>query len=159
MTDQPTQNDNPPKLSNLSAGNRISIFSGFLFFVSLLFNWTETDFGMVMTTRGYEYLDFNVTRSDLPNLIPFSILATLGCILLCIPFLKPVDKDKKKSYLVYAIIQTLLSVIGLHGILILWFIQLPASNSGLLFGGWLGLIAISGLLYGSIKTRSEILWL
>lgn len=157
MSDQPSPQKNRVQLSNLSVGNVLVIFSGLLFFVSLFFNWTEYDYGMVITSKGYEYIDFYVSKSGWPNLVPLSLMAAIGCILLCIPFLKPLDMDRIKEYLIFVNVQIALSILGIHGILILWSIQLPSFKGRFLFGAWLGLISMAGQIYGSFKTRSELL--
>jgi glucan phosphoethanolaminetransferase (alkaline phosphatase superfamily) len=157
MNDQSSLPNKKTGLSNLSAGNRMVIISGFLFIVSLFFAWTQSSYGMVITTMGYSYIEFDISMSGWPNLIPFSLLAALTSILLCIPFLKPTDKDRKKKLLKFVDLQIILSVVGLHGVLILSLFQIPALNGRFLFGGWLGTISMIGLVYGSVRTRSDLL--
>ena len=156
MSDQSPPSGKKAQFSNLSAGNQLVVFSGLLFIISLMFAWTQNKYGLILTTMGYGYIDFYISRSGWPNLIPVSLLAAVGCILLCIPFLKPVDMNKKKKYLMFVSIQIVLSVLGLLAILILWFIQLPTFNGRFMFGAWLGVISMVGLIYGACRTRSEL---
>lgn len=157
MNDQSSLPDNKPRIKNLYTGNRLVIISGFLFIISLFFVWTQSSYGMVITTMGYSYIEFDISVSGWPNLIPFSLLAAVANILLCIPFFKPADNDRKKKLMTFSELQIILSIIGLHGVLILCLFQIPALDGKFMFGGWLGTISSIGLVYGSVRTRSDLL--
>jgi len=156
MNDRSSQPDKQPRISTLSTGNHLVIISGILFIVSLFFAWTQSRYGIIITTMGYSYIEFDISMSGWPNLIPFSLLAAIANILLSIPFLKPADKERKKKLLSFVDLQIILSVIGLHGVLILSLFQIPALGGRFMFGGWLGTISSIGMVYGSVRTRSDL---
>jgi hypothetical protein len=142
-----------PSLGNLTTGNWIIIIAGCLFIVSLFLPWASA--GGILVKKGIGFMSFYISiSSGLPGLNFFTLLAAIGCILLCLPFLKG---QNRANYKVIPIIQIILSILGL-----LPFILLPFELKKWLpygqveIGGWLAIVTAFGLLIGAILTLTEI---
>lgn len=156
MSEKSQDTDGKRQFANLTTANKWVFYSSLLFLVSLLFAWTRSKYGLIITTQGYGYLEFYISRSGWPNLIPLSFLAAVANIFLSLPFMKPQSNERQKSLQLLATIQLVLSALGLMAMLILWLIQLPSFDGMFMFGAWLGLLALVGMVYGSLKTRLDL---
>jgi hypothetical protein len=139
-------------LSNLTVGNWVIVVSGCLFLVSLFLDWASA--GGFIIQKGMSFMELGTSKSSgLPELNLFTCLAAIGCILLCLPFLKGQNRANKT---VIPIVQLVLSIIGLLPFILLPFelkTWLPYGHVEI--GGWLAIVAAFGLLIGAILTLTE----
>jgi len=145
-----------PSLSNLTAGNWITVIAGCLFIVSLFLDWTSAPgFLFAIVHKGIAFMKFGRgTASGLPYLYFFTLLAAIGCICLCLPFLK---QQNRGNYKVIPIIQIFLSVLGLLPFVLLRLELKTWRPVGQIeIGGRLAIVAAVGLLIGAIVTWTEI---
>lgn len=146
-----------PSLSNLTTGNWIIIIAGCLFIVSLFLDWASA--GGFLISKGITFMSnsFKISiSSGLPNLFLFTLLAAIGCILLCLPFLF-LKGQNRANYKFIPIIQIILSILGLLPFILLPFELKTWLPSGQVeIGGWLALLTTFGLLIGAILTLTEI---
>jgi hypothetical protein len=150
-TETANEQQGKPSLGNLTTGNWIIIVAGYLFIVSLFLPWASTGGFFKLVQKGIGFMRFS---SGLPRLNILTLLAAIGCILLCIPFQK---RQNRAKYKVIPVIQIILSILGL-----LPFILLPLQlkkwepPGQIEIGGWLAIVAALGLLIGAILTLTEI---
>ena len=139
-------------LNNLNTGNWIVILSGALYVISLFLDWTTNGFFIV---KGYAFLEIRTSfASGMPQLNLITLLTVLGCIFLCIPFLKGKNSAKLKRL---SITQIILSVLGISLFILLPFelkTWTPPANIG--FGAWLAMAAALGVLTGAILSFIKI---
>lgn len=140
-----------PSLGNLIAGNWLTIVAGCVYIVSLFLDWASA--GGWLYSKGTVFLVGISNASGLPGLQIVTLLAAVGCILLCVPFLR---RQWQGIARVAAMIQVVLSFLGLLPFVLLPFeLETWIPKGELLFGGWLGLLAAFGLLIGAIWTLVE----
>ena len=135
-----------------TSGNWIVLIFGAMFIVSLFLPWTNTG-GFVQ--GGITLMKIRISRvSGMPMLYIITLLTTISCILLCLPFLK--DHNTLK-YRYISISQIILSFLG-----ILVFAMLPFEFKTWipyvtkLFGFWLAIFSLFGVFIGSIMNFIKI---
>lgn len=136
-----------PSLSNLSVGNWIVIIFSILFIISLFQVWAST--GGFLQTKGIGFLEIRTSfASGLPQLNLISLLTTIGCILLCIPF---VSGKWVAKFKIFSISMITLAFIGMLPFILLPFELKTWTPSGSIeFGAWLAIAATLGIFIGSI---------
>lgn len=138
------------RVQSITTGNRITIISGCLFIFSLFLNWASA--GGFLYSKGFGFLTVSKSKaSGLPELFFLTLLAAIGCILLSVPLLKKLGKDKAMP-----IARVVLAILGLLPFGLLPFeLRTWMPYGQLEFGGWIALLAALGLLMGAILTFNE----
>lgn len=139
-------------LNNLNTGNWIVILSGALYVISLFLVWTTNGF---FINKGIAFLQIRTSfASGMPQLNLITLLAVLGCIFLCIPFLNGKNSKKLRSL---SITQIILSILGVLPFILFPFELKTWSPPGNIeYGAWLAMAAALGVLIGAILSFIKI---
>lgn|GEM_PF-5841528 len=93
--------------------------------------------------------------SGLPNLNFITLITTIGCMLLCLLFLK---RRYRRNYRNISIGMIILAILGILPFILFLFELKSWTPSGKVeFGGWLAIVSVFGILIGAILNYIKII--
>lgn len=139
--------------TNLAIGIWIIFISGCLFIVSLFLEWASVPGFLVFKGISFMQIDTSLS-SGLPQLNLITLVTTITCMLLCLPFMKG---QNARGYRNTSISQIILSILGILPFILLPFeIKTWLPSGTVEFGGWLAIVSVFGLLIGAIVHFTKI---
>jgi len=140
--------------TNLNAGIWVVLISSALFIVSLFLYWSSCSF---IVDKGLFFMELGgkSDTSGLPNLNFITLITTIGCMLLCLLFLK---RRYRRNYRNISIGMIILAILGILPFILFLFELKSWTPSGKVeFGGWLAIVSVFGILIGAILNYIKII--